>query len=384
MKIGALFHSHPSDPTWSHTRLLREVLRFLAAKGDKVVAFVPEATVALRDPWEGIEVRAVRSPMEARNSRLGSWEFPRKVGNALDSSFDAMISSGDLGGGGMFERGRRKGVLGVDWVQGVAPRYFDYANREGLRGRLGLSLERMLIPPFERSHLKRADVVIAASKRNKDDIHELYGLPLEAIYVLPNGATPVPPVTPEERAAARKALGLEEGRHYASFVGVDWYRKGLDVLRKSVETLQASGKPWTILNAGNSKTRSALEIGYGFIDGPTKRQMMAASDVFAFPTRYEGSPLPLPEAAGLGLPIITTAESSVDRGVPGTDYVEVPAGDAKALVHALEWVADHPQEARAMGERARSTFFKWTWEDQANELRRILSTELDRRRTRAS
>ncbi len=284
----------------------------------------------------------------------------------------------------MFERGRRKGVLGVDWVQGVAPRYFDYANREGLRGRLGLSLERMLIPPFERSHLKRADVVIAASKRNKDDIHELYGLPLEAIYVLPNGATPVPPVTPEERAAARKALGLEEGRHYASFVGVDWYRKGLDVLRKSVEMLQASGKPWTILNAGNSKTRSALEIGYGFIDGPTKRQMMAASDVFAFPTRYEGSPLPLPEAAGLGLPIITTAESSVDRGVPGTDYVEIPAGDAKALVHALEWVADHPQEARAMGERARSTFFKWTWEDQANELRRILSTELDRRRTRAS
>lgn len=384
MKIGALFHSHPSDGRWSHTRLLREVLRFLVAKGDQVIAFVPEETVERRDPWEGIQVRAVRSPMEARNSRLGSWQFPRKVGDALDGSFDAMISSGDLGGGGMFVRARRKGVLGVDWVQGVAPRYFDHARRVGFRGRFGLALERRFIPPFEASHLRKADVVIAASRQNRVDIHELYSLPTDAIYVLPNGATPVAPVTPEERAQARRALGLAEGRHYASFVGVDWYRKGLDVLRESVKLLEAKGIPWTILNAGNSQGSGPLEIGYGFIDGTKKRQMMAASEVFAFPTRYEGSPLPLPEAAGMALPILTTAESSVDRGTPGTDYLEVRAGDARSLADALEWVALHPQEARAMGERARTTFLQWTWEDQANELRRILSTEIARRRPKGA
>ncbi len=373
MKIGVLFHAHPSNAQWSHTRFLRAVGKELVQRGDTFVAFVPTASGGAPSRWEGIDVVPIPFRFEGRNSRLAELQYPRRVAQELDRSFDAVVQTADLGGAALFSRARALGVLGVDWFQGVAPLFLTHVRRDSLRGKLGLAAERFWLPRFEARHARRADLILAPSRRNAEHLQRYYGIPSSKVRVLPNGFDPVPPVTPQERADARRALGLEEGRSYASFVGIDWYRKGLDVLRESVRLLQERGVPWTILNVGNVQGKGPLEIGYGWCDGEAKRRVLAASDAFVFPTRYEGSPLPVPEAAGLGLPIVTTPDASVDQGKPGEDFLEVPTGDAKALADAMEWIARHPAQAREMAERCHRTFLAWTWEEEALALRRFLT-----------
>lgn len=378
MKIGIVFQAHPSDGSWSHTRFLRAVGKVLASRGDEIVAFHPQRRGDAPGSWEGLRTVPVHCRHLGGNSRLQSLEMPKKVRPHLDASFQAIISTADLGAGALFDRARSLGVLSVDWFQGAAPLFLSFAVRTSIRGKLGLTAEKVMLPRWERKHIGKADVVIACSRKNKSDLQRIYQVPDAKVEVLPNGFDPEPMIHEEERQAARHRLGLSPGPLYASFVGVDTYRKGLDVLRAAVREARSQQVQWRILNVGKEKKEDEFEVGYGFLDGPAKRQVLAASDAFVFPTRYEGSPLPIPEAAALALPFVTTPEASIDLGEPGRDYLQVPAGDVHALTAALVQLARDPRERTALGMRGHEAFGKWTWEAQATELRHILDRGIAR------
>jgi glycosyltransferase involved in cell wall biosynthesis len=380
VKIGIIFQTHPSSGAWSHTRFLRAVGKVLVARGDEVVAFYPRHA---QEPdalgtFEGLRTVPVHCRHFGGNSRLQSREMPHRVAPLLDGSYQAIISTADLGAAALFRHARKLGVLSVDWFQGTAPLFLQFAVRRTVRGKIGLAGERFFLPRWERGHIREADVVIAASQKNRRDLQHFYHVPDAKMEVLPNGFDPEPVVTPEERRQARIDLKLPPGPLYASFVGVDAHRKGLDALRESVRAAAPRGARWRVLNVGNEKLENEFEVGYGFLDGAAKRRVLAASDAFVFPTRYEGSPLPIPEAASLALPFVTTPEASIDLGEPGKDYIQVPAGNVGALTEALIALSKDPQALAALGQRGHAAFARWTWEAQATELRRILERGIAR------
>jgi len=79
-------------------------------------------------------------------------------------------------------------------------------------------------------------------------------------------------------------------------------------------------------------------------------QLLAASDVFALASLWEGNPLSVMEAMAAGLPVVVTAVGGVPELVADQKQgLVVPAGDAAAFSTALLHMATDPAMRRAMG-----------------------------------
>jgi len=113
------------------------------------------------------------------------------------------------------------------------------------------------------------------------------------------------------------------------------------------------------------------------------QKLYAEHDIFLFPSLMEGLPLVLLEAMATGMPVITTETC----GMP--DVVEhefngllVPPADARAIEDAVVRLAGSVDFRRELGEAARETMKRYTWERAARQLeelyRRVLAAEAAR------
>jgi glycosyltransferase involved in cell wall biosynthesis len=82
--------------------------------------------------------------------------------------------------------------------------------------------------------------------------------------------------------------------------------------------------------------------------------ILAASDVFALPSLWEGMSNAVLEAMAAGKPVVATAvDGAVDQVLPGESGLLVPPGDADALAQALLDLARDPRKAQEMGIKGR-------------------------------
>jgi glycosyltransferase involved in cell wall biosynthesis len=112
-------------------------------------------------------------------------------------------------------------------------------------------------------------------------------------------------------------------------------------------------------------------------------ELYAEHDAFLFPSLMEGLPSVLLEAMATGMPVITTETC----GMP--DVVEhdfngllVRPADARAIEDAVVRLANSTELRRKLGENARATMKRYTWERAARQLealyRHVLATEAER------
>jgi len=88
--------------------------------------------------------------------------------------------------------------------------------------------------------------------------------------------------------------------------------------------------------------------------------IMAASDVCCLPVlRGEGLSRMVIEGMAYGIvPLVTPVSGNVELVIDGECGKVVPAGDEQALADAMEWLYDHPQERKRLGEAARERIGK--------------------------
>jgi glycosyltransferase involved in cell wall biosynthesis len=144
------------------------------------------------------------------------------------------------------------------------------------------------------------------------------------------------------------------------------YQKAHDVLLEALSLLQ-SKVPHAVLIAGregketskihqlidqyNLKDRVRL-LGHR-TDIP---QLLAASDLFVFPSRYEGMPGALIEACSAGLPAICTDLPCMREVVDEHSALFFPLNDAKALSIQLDQMLNDASSRTRMGEEALKQF----------------------------
>jgi UDP-glucose:(heptosyl)LPS alpha-1,3-glucosyltransferase len=209
-----------------------------------------------------------------------------------------------------------------------------------------LRLEQQLFTP------EATRRVISLSHKISREIGEYYGYPQKQISLIRNGVPTRSATTSEERALARKELGIPTEEKVALFVGTGWERKGLRFAIRAVEGLNDPRVKLLVAGSGSQKHYASPVVR--FLGGVREMKMVYdAADLLLFPTLFDPFPLATLEALSAGLPVITTAANGVSEimtpGTHGTVIIEV--SDIPALSQALcEWfslLADPERGPRA-------------------------------------
>ena len=193
---------------------------------------------------------------------------------------------------------------------------------------------------------RRAARILAISERTRDDLVELYGIPLERIAVTPLG------VDQDFRPGGPRG-------DYLLLVGAIEPRK--DPLA-AAQAARAVGRLLVVVGPARdpSLERALREEGAdlrGYVPKPELVRLYQEAACVLFPSRYEGFGLPLVEAMACGAPVVARPDAAL-REVAG-DAAVFGDGDLADAVRAA--LADSERLSAAGLRRARL----FTWEETA-------------------
>jgi glycosyltransferase involved in cell wall biosynthesis len=195
-------------------------------------------------------------------------------------------------------------------------------------------------------------------------------VPRERVTVVERGRDPSRLGVPsaDRRRTARERLGLPGEACVLVNVGRQDYQKGQDCLLSAVVELRRTMPGAILLVVGRSGSASArlerqvvtegLEEQVRFLghraDVP---DLLAAADVFVFPSLFEGFPGAVVEAMALALPVVAADIEPVrELVVPERTGLLVPPGDPTALAASIARLLAAPELAAALGAAGRRQF----------------------------
>jgi glycosyltransferase involved in cell wall biosynthesis len=214
---------------------------------------------------------------------------------------------------------------------------------------------------------RRADAFVAVSREDQRRMIEIERVAPAKTRFIANGIPPFPPADPARDVRAELGLGADQ-----SIVGVVATlrpQKALDVLLRAVPLVREQVPDATVLIVGGADEVGgpeeqrlhtvAAELGLGdevrFLgerfDVP---DLVAAFDVAALSSDFEGSPLSVMEYMEAGKPVVATRVGGLpDLVEDGVNGLLVEPQDPAALAAALVEVLRDPERAVRMGEAGR-------------------------------
>jgi starch synthase len=162
------------------------------------------------------------------------------------------------------------------------------------------------------------------------------------------------------------------------FAGLVCARKGIPLLLQAWSALQPKDAelwivgPITPVAAANISELPQVKI-LGKLPNADLASIMAKSDVFVFPSYFEGFGLVLLEAMAAGLPVLTTtATAGPDLITQDHDGWVTEPGDLDVLVDAMQFCLQNRDRIAAMGKNARATAERFSWDAYGDRWRAIL------------
>jgi len=210
---------------------------------------------------------------------------------------------------------------------------------------------------------------IAAISHGVADSLALVGVPPERITIIPSGVDceHFHPADPAASAAARAELGVAPEALVLGTVGMLEARKGHRHLLEAVARIVRGGEAANMICviAGDGSLRADLQRDaellavtrqvrfLGRVDDV--RTVLAATDIFVFPSLREGLGVAVLEAAASGLAVVASNTGGIGDVIEdGVNGILVKPGDSEALAAAIKRMAAAPSERAAMGQAART------------------------------
>ena len=228
--------------------------------------------------------------------------------------------------------------------------------------------------------IEYGDAIVANSHYTKADLVNRLNIPEERVFVTRLAAHSIfkPVEDPVRLAATRAKHSLPE--KYLLFVGSLEPRKNIKALLKAYAALPpvlteeyrlviAGGKGWK--NTDIKTTIDELKIEDkvhfpGYLSQDELRDVYSAATVFVYPSLYEGFGIPILEAMGCGVPVITSNVSSMPE-VAGTAAKLVTPTDIEELSSAMESVLLSEELRAEMREEGLKRAAEFSWEKCARE-----------------
>ncbi|WP_179228348.1 glycosyltransferase family 4 protein [Leptolyngbya ohadii] len=230
---------------------------------------------------------------------------------------------------------------------------------------------------------------VAVSEHNRRIISQSFNLPLGCIHRIYNGAsskaslagnsqeqdTPTVEQTVEQiveqtvepttalRDRIRQELGLPQDSRIILTVGRLCWQKGYHLLGQTVSHLIRNFPDIHFVWVGTGEFQAELTQqlqDYGVAEKVTllgRRSdipdLLQASDLFVFPTLYEGQPFALLEALSMGCPVVSTDASGIPEIITHNVHgVLCRTDDSCDLFNAIHWALQHPIQMQEMAHRA--------------------------------
>lgn len=234
-----------------------------------------------------------------------------------------------------------------------------------------------------RNPARRVAMVVTTQAGAK--AYEDRGVPRERILIAPNGVDVRRFALLESRDVIRRSLRLPKARTIVGFSGHLYEGRGIEELLECAKLLD---RLFFLIVGGESddiQRCDALvqDLGLsnvrfaGFVSQSELPGYVAASDILVMPyseatqSHNYMSPMKMFDYLASGRPIVATdfpvvREILQDR----RNAVLVPPGSGKALAEGIEWLLQHPDSAKNIGEQARRDAEEYSWE---NRVRRIVT-----------
>jgi glycosyltransferase involved in cell wall biosynthesis len=209
---------------------------------------------------------------------------------------------------------------------------------------------------------RNSSAFLAVSEEDRRKMIEVEHIDPDAVTVVPNGIDALPD---GDGARVRRELGLADDDPVVGAVAVLRPQKGLEILLRAIAELAPDFPRLKLVVAGDGPERTALEElarELGIADRllllglrSDVPDLLAAFDIAANSSWFEGSPLAMLEYMDAALPIVATKVGGVpDLIEPGRDGLLVEPGDVAGLAAGIAELLRDRDRGRAMGEHARA------------------------------
>jgi len=195
--------------------------------------------------------------------------------------------------------------------------------------------------------LAQPEALIALSEAWQTFYQQL--VPDQVVFILPNPINDVsPPVTGSERQAVL-------------FLGHITRKKGvLDLLQAwaEVRTELPEAELWLagpdlegiVRNLTSAELKQSRVVYHGLVEGEAKQHLLKESALMALPSYFEGLPIVVLEALGMGLPVVATPVGAIPEVITdGDEGLLVPVGDIQAISGAIIRLLENPESRFQMG-----------------------------------
>lgn len=229
---------------------------------------------------------------------------------------------------------------------------------------------------------RRADRFLAISEFTKRELTEVFRIPEDKICVVPC-ACPLGFSKPDNETVKvlRSRMLLPE--RFILFVGNNNPRKNLSRIMQAFDLVKEAGLPHHLVIAGEqgwkfsknealAGTRHCETIHFvGYVSDEDMPALYAASDLFLFPSLYEGFGIPILEAQTCGTPVVASNVTAMPE-VGGDAAVYADPYDPADICKAMLKVLQNRELAQAMVERGYENVQRYSWETSAEKLNRIV------------
>lgn len=254
--------------------------------------------------------------------------------------------------------GDKKIVVAHDLSFAIHPKFFNWRDR----------LWHYLINP--KRIYREADLIIAVSENTKKDLADIYGISPEKIKV----------VYPGIGVDACELRNKKE--NYILFLANLEPRKNILGLIDAYERVDTD---LDLVIAGSGKYKSAIKWRIarspkrkkirlaGYVKESEKARLIYESQVFVYPSFYEGFGFPPLEAQLLGVPVVASLTSSMSEVLNDSAILVNPYNSAE-IAKAISEILNNQELREKMVEKGWENVKKFSWTKCAEEVGKIIDS----------
>ncbi|MCL5099852.1 MAG: glycosyltransferase family 4 protein [Candidatus Marsarchaeota archaeon] len=272
----------------------------------------------LQDKTEQTDFGTLIALKVPKNEILRVLLYPLRVlSEVKKNKADIIIEEGPstYGAGLLVDLFAKKNAIFIERAHGTHYGLIEYTPKKSIHMRI---LGKLLAGLIERYSFRRADYSVAVSKLAAMELKKYFGIDKRKIRVIYPGVAidEFKPLNRLERHRLRGELHITNGMKHGIWVGLDPYRKGLDILLEVANALKdikfsvigiTKEEAIKFMKEYKIEDNKCSNVNFlGKISEHMKIKYYQAADFLLFPSRHEGFAFVPFEAMAAGLPVIVS------------------------------------------------------------------------------